>query len=124
VLVDMLGYPVADAAAVLGVSTGTIKSRCARGRARLVPRLAHLRGQPQPDGAAPPPRVPAPPESSPPPGAVPPAGAVPPSEAIPGGEAALAADTGPPPSDAEAAMRNPAPPGYVSPAERGGDSRP
>ena len=46
VLVDMLGYPVADAAAVLGVSEGTEKSRCARGRARLLPRLAHLRGSP------------------------------------------------------------------------------
>jgi RNA polymerase sigma-70 factor, ECF subfamily len=46
VLVDMLGYPVADAAAVLGVSEGTVKSRCARGRARLLPRLAHLRGSP------------------------------------------------------------------------------
>jgi len=44
VLVDMLGYPVADAAEVLGVSPGTVKSRCARGRARLLPRLAHLRG--------------------------------------------------------------------------------
>jgi RNA polymerase sigma-70 factor, ECF subfamily len=43
VLVDMLGYPVADAAEVLGVSEGTVKSRAARGRARLVPRLAHLR---------------------------------------------------------------------------------
>jgi RNA polymerase sigma-70 factor, ECF subfamily len=43
VLVDMLGYSVADAAAVLGVSEGTVKSRCARGRARLLPRLAYLR---------------------------------------------------------------------------------
>jgi RNA polymerase sigma-70 factor (ECF subfamily) len=43
VLVDMLGYPVADAARVLGVSQGTVKSRAARGRARLLPRLAHLR---------------------------------------------------------------------------------
>jgi RNA polymerase sigma-70 factor (ECF subfamily) len=51
ILVDMLGYPVADAAAVLGVSQGTIKSRCARGRARLVPRLSHLR-QGGPPGAA------------------------------------------------------------------------
>ncbi len=42
-LVDMLGYPVADAAEILGVSQGTVKSRCARGRARLLPRLAHLR---------------------------------------------------------------------------------
>ena len=45
VLVDMLGYPVADAAEVLGISVGTVKSRCARGRARLLPRLAHLRGR-------------------------------------------------------------------------------
>jgi RNA polymerase sigma-70 factor (ECF subfamily) len=44
VLVDMLGYPVADAAQILGISPGTVKSRCARGRARLLPRLAHLRG--------------------------------------------------------------------------------
>jgi len=44
VLVDMLGYPVADVAAILGVSEGTVKSRCARGRARLLPYLSHLRG--------------------------------------------------------------------------------
>jgi len=43
VLVDMLDYPVAEAAEVLGVAQGTVKSRCARGRARLLPRLAHLR---------------------------------------------------------------------------------
>ncbi|MEU9110698.1 RNA polymerase sigma factor SigM [Streptomyces sp. NPDC048483] len=43
VLVDMQGYPVAEAAAVLGVPTGTIKSRCARGRARLLPLVTHLR---------------------------------------------------------------------------------
>jgi RNA polymerase sigma-70 factor (ECF subfamily) len=43
VLVDMLGYSIADAAAVLGVSEGTVKSRAARGRAKLLPRLAHLR---------------------------------------------------------------------------------
>ncbi|MFJ1647339.1 RNA polymerase sigma factor SigM [Streptomyces sp. NPDC088258] len=43
VLVDMQGYPVAEAAAVLGVPTGTVKSRCARGRARLLPMLTHLR---------------------------------------------------------------------------------
>ena len=43
VLVDMLGYPVADAADVLGVSVGTVKSRCSRGRARLLPHLSHLR---------------------------------------------------------------------------------
>jgi RNA polymerase sigma-70 factor, ECF subfamily len=43
VLVDMLGYPVADAAEILGTSPGTVKSRCARGRARLLPYLEHLR---------------------------------------------------------------------------------
>jgi RNA polymerase sigma-70 factor (ECF subfamily) len=43
VLVDMLGYPVADVAVILGVSEGTVKSRCARGRARLLPYLSHLR---------------------------------------------------------------------------------
>jgi RNA polymerase sigma-70 factor, ECF subfamily len=43
VLVDMLGYSIADAADILGVSEGTVKSRAARGRARLLPRLAHLR---------------------------------------------------------------------------------
>jgi RNA polymerase sigma-70 factor (ECF subfamily) len=44
VLVDMLGYPVAEVAEIQGVSTGTVKSRCARGRARLLPYLSHLRG--------------------------------------------------------------------------------
>jgi RNA polymerase sigma-70 factor, ECF subfamily len=43
VLVDMLGYSVADAAEILGASEGTVKSRCARGRARLLPYLSHLR---------------------------------------------------------------------------------
>ncbi|GGZ23642.1 RNA polymerase sigma factor SigM [Streptomyces poonensis] len=43
VLVDMQGYPVAEAARILGVPTGTVKSRCARGRARLLPLLTHLR---------------------------------------------------------------------------------
>ena len=43
VLVDMQGYPVAEAADLLGVPVGTVKSRCARGRARLLPLLAHLR---------------------------------------------------------------------------------
>jgi RNA polymerase sigma-70 factor, ECF subfamily len=45
VLVDMLGYSVEDAAAVLGIPVGTVKSRCARGRAKLVPILAHLRNR-------------------------------------------------------------------------------
>lgn len=43
VLVDMEGYSVDEAAAILGCPPGTIKSRCARGRAKLVPLLQHLR---------------------------------------------------------------------------------
>src|SRR5262249_48466337 len=43
VLVDMLGYTVAEVAEILGVSAGTVKSRCARGRVRLLPFLSHLR---------------------------------------------------------------------------------
>ena len=46
VLVDMHGYPVAEAALILDVPVGTVKSRCARGRARLLPRIAHLRSGP------------------------------------------------------------------------------
>jgi RNA polymerase sigma-70 factor (ECF subfamily) len=40
VLVDMEGYPVEEAAAILGCPTGTVKSRCARGRHRLAGMLA------------------------------------------------------------------------------------
>jgi RNA polymerase sigma-70 factor (ECF subfamily) len=43
ILIDMQGYPVAEAAVMLGVAEGTIKSRCARGRARLATMLGHLR---------------------------------------------------------------------------------
>ncbi|NNG20043.1 RNA polymerase sigma factor SigM [Naumannella sp. ID2617S] len=43
VLVDMEGYSVEEAAQILGCAVGTIKSRCSRGRAKLVPMLAHLR---------------------------------------------------------------------------------
>jgi RNA polymerase sigma-70 factor (ECF subfamily) len=42
VLVDMEGYSVEEAAVILGCAPGTVKSRCARGRAKLVPMLAHL----------------------------------------------------------------------------------
>ncbi|MYT70188.1 MULTISPECIES: RNA polymerase sigma factor SigM [unclassified Streptomyces] len=49
VLVDMQGYPVAEAARILDVPTGTVKSRCARGRARLLPLLAHLRTESGPE---------------------------------------------------------------------------
>jgi RNA polymerase sigma-70 factor (ECF subfamily) len=44
VLVDLQGYSVAEAAAILEVAEGTVKSRCARGRARLAGLLGHLRG--------------------------------------------------------------------------------
>jgi len=43
VLVDLQGFGVDEAARILGVPPGTVKSRCARGRARLLPLLAHLR---------------------------------------------------------------------------------
>jgi RNA polymerase sigma-70 factor (ECF subfamily) len=43
ILVDVQGYPVAEAAEILGVAEGTIKSRCARGRARMAITLGHLR---------------------------------------------------------------------------------
>jgi len=54
VLVDMEGYPVDEAAAILGCAPGTVKSRCARGRARLVPLLTHLREPAPGRGGAPP----------------------------------------------------------------------
>jgi RNA polymerase sigma-70 factor, ECF subfamily len=43
VLVDMEGYSVEETARILGCAPGTVKSRCARGRAKLVPLLAHLK---------------------------------------------------------------------------------
>ncbi|MEU2098740.1 MULTISPECIES: RNA polymerase sigma factor SigM [Streptomyces albovinaceus subgroup] len=46
VLVDMQGYPVAEAASILEVPAGTVKSRCARGRARLAPLVRHLHAEP------------------------------------------------------------------------------
>jgi RNA polymerase sigma-70 factor (ECF subfamily) len=42
VLVDVEGYPVAEVADMLDVPVGTVKSRCARGRARLAEMLLHL----------------------------------------------------------------------------------
>ena len=43
VLVDVEGYSVEETARVLGVASGTVKSRCARARAKLLPLLRHLR---------------------------------------------------------------------------------
>ena len=42
VLVDMEGYSVAEAAQMLDVAEGTVKSRCFRGRAKLAPLLGVL----------------------------------------------------------------------------------
>jgi RNA polymerase sigma-70 factor (ECF subfamily) len=68
VLVDMEGYPIAEAALMLDCAEGTVKSRCSRGRARLADVLGELR-----------------PGSSPPPGEVR-HGNPPPSSAVPSGE--------------------------------------
>ncbi|MEL4504818.1 RNA polymerase sigma factor SigM [Luteococcus sp. H138] len=46
VLVDMEGYSVEEAAMMLGCATGTVKSRCSRGRAKLAPLLEHLHDVP------------------------------------------------------------------------------
>ena len=52
VLVDMHGLPVAEAAAVLGVAEGTVKSRCSRGREALAAILRPAPGAGDPaDGA-------------------------------------------------------------------------
>jgi RNA polymerase sigma-70 factor (ECF subfamily) len=55
VLVDMEGYSVEETAAILGCAPGTVKSRCSRGRARLLPLLAGLASPGNPRAA---PRVP------------------------------------------------------------------
>jgi RNA polymerase sigma-70 factor (ECF subfamily) len=46
VLVDLQGYAVSEAAAILDIAEGTVKSRCARGRARLAVLLGYLRNPP------------------------------------------------------------------------------
>ncbi|MEO8106785.1 MAG: RNA polymerase sigma factor SigM [Actinomycetes bacterium] len=49
VLVDVEGYSVDETAQLLQIPTGTVKSRCSRGRAKLVPLLEHLRNPPPAD---------------------------------------------------------------------------
>lgn len=46
VLVDLHGYAVTEAAELLGIAEGTVKSRCSRGRARLAVLLGYLRNPP------------------------------------------------------------------------------
>jgi RNA polymerase sigma-70 factor (ECF subfamily) len=63
VLVELQGLSVEEAALVLGVPGGTVKSRCFRGRARLAVTLGHLRNpgapptvppvSPMPEGGTP-----------------------------------------------------------------------
>ncbi|MDF9718138.1 RNA polymerase sigma factor SigM [Nocardioides sp. ChNu-153] len=65
VLVDMEGYGVAEAAAVLDCAVGTVKSRCSRGRARLAALLADLVAVPAAE------QPPAPPRNRPAPSGVP-----------------------------------------------------
>ncbi|MDQ1709941.1 MAG: polymerase sigma-70 factor, subfamily, partial [Frankiaceae bacterium] len=43
ILVDLQGMSVDEAAAVLDIPAGTVKSRCHRGRAQLAVLLGHLR---------------------------------------------------------------------------------
>ena len=57
VLVDMEGYSVDEAAAILGCAPGTVKSRCSRGRARLLPLLVAHRPTRGGDAAGNPPPV-------------------------------------------------------------------
>jgi RNA polymerase sigma-70 factor, ECF subfamily len=53
VLVDMEGYPVAEAAEMLECAVGTVKSRCSRGRAKLAELLGVLAPDRAPDHADP-----------------------------------------------------------------------
>ncbi len=53
VLVDVQGLPVHEVGRVLGVPVGTVKSRCARGRARLAVTLGHLRNRAAPTAVRP-----------------------------------------------------------------------
>lgn len=52
-LVDVEGWSVEEAAAMLGCPTGTVKSRCSRGRAKLAKRLGYLRNPDQIDPVVP-----------------------------------------------------------------------
>ncbi len=69
VLVDLQGLSVEEAANILSIPAGTVKSRCFRGRARLAVTLSYLReGPPRPGTPSgnPDPARPVPPVSAPP----------------------------------------------------------
>ena len=53
VLVDLTGFSVEDAAAILDIPPGTVKSRCFRARARLAVALGHLRNPESPEPVPP-----------------------------------------------------------------------
>ncbi len=53
VLVDLEGWSVEEAAAIMECPTGTVKSRCSRGRAKLAARLQHLRNPDTPPTVTP-----------------------------------------------------------------------
>jgi RNA polymerase sigma-70 factor (ECF subfamily) len=52
VLVDMEGYSVEETAAILECAPGTVKSRCSRGRARLLPLLRDVGAAGNPGGGS------------------------------------------------------------------------
>jgi len=57
VLVDMEGYSIEETAQILDCASGTIKSRCSRGRAKLLPLLSAYRRDPAHGNPPDPPRV-------------------------------------------------------------------
>jgi len=57
VLVDMEGYSIEETAEILDCAPGTIKSRCSRGRAKLLPLLSAHRRDPAHGNPPDPPRV-------------------------------------------------------------------
>ncbi len=62
ILVDMEGYSVDEVAAMVDCAPGTVKSRCARGRARLAPLLSQYRRNRESPGAVQPSESTAPPD--------------------------------------------------------------